>query len=350
MNRYSYIVSSILSSFLKSFSIVFLYYLTYIFEIDKIFSIIFDNNIYNKFISILNLLMYFIICFKIYIAYYNFRNLSNNIFDIQNISKKFFTIYFTTLNLHYIYNEDYNSLNDENFIEYNDLEYHGDYNNINSIDNIIDIKKINITYMRDLIILYISNILLLNSNNKTDSIFFKDCQKINNYLLDEIQIISYDYIYNKEIIISFIEYLVLKNLNMLKNNDYIDTLGYNNLIDEFNKLQYVISNIQKSSYYRFSNKFIFLHLRYLTNIIFILNIFSIVNYYKEINNQYILILVLIISIISFLIFLLDNTLNIFINSFNNIDKLFNCHRLIHNINNDLYILNYFYISNKDYNK
>jgi hypothetical protein len=324
----------------------------------------------SNYTYILNVLITVIFIFKISIGYINYKQIFGCIFDIYKFTKNFFISYCTIINYNcYVIDESDIIENDvSDFHDYTadrDLEYRGgnyrrsyylddSYSECASADSSIirkltseNTKKINILYIKEILILYISHTIYIYTGIYTNSAFFREFKKLNSFIFNEVQRDHYDFKYNnKELHSNYLELLILKNLINLKKSDYLSSSDYSVLYNSFSKLQNSINKLQTLSFK--NNKL--LYVEYIINIILALELLNLVSYYiiyVQINNNSYLD-GLIIFFTSFIMYLINDLSMIFINIFNNLDNIFDCEGYIFNLNDELYLLNYFYISNLEY--
>ena len=352
---------TILLSSLKASLFLSLYYLLGKLNISLNSSDI--NSIY-----ILNLLIILIISFKIYVGYLNYKNIFDCIFNIYKFTKHFYISYCTIINYKYIEEDiyvsdceihDYTSGNYESrgisYLgdKYDDEEYEEYEDNLSYIDKSFNDlsmsknKKINLLYTKEILIIYISHTIYMYTEIFTNSSFFRESKKINEFIFNEVQKDHYDFNYNsKELHSNYIELLILKNLNHLKINNYITPSDYSILYSSFSNLQNYISKLQALS---FKNTKIS-YLNYIMNCILVLNLSNIVLYNIKNNNcfncQYFN--GFLIFVISFIVYLINDISMIFINIFKNLHNIFDCESYIYNHNDELFLLNYFYLKNIEY--
>ncbi len=320
---------------------------------------------------ILNFLTISIIIFKIYIGYLNYKKTFECIFNIYKFTKNFYISYCTIINYKYIEEDIYTSEYDIH--DYTDGNYQNvpsrsrsysneSYSNESFVDesfredsyvnniNLASIKKTNMLYIKEILIVYVSHTIYIYTGILSNSSFFREFKKINSFISNEIQRVHYDFKYNnKELHSNYIELLILKNLISLKNNKYIVSNDYYILYDSFYHLQNYIHKLQTLS---FKNNKI-LYGNYLINFILILNLLNLVFVQlkftlNEQNNFNIYLDGIFIYIISFFIYFINDLSMIFINIFKNLDKLFDCENYIYTLNDELFLLNYLYLSNLEY--
>lgn len=324
----------------------------------------------TNYTHILNTLIIGIFIFKISIGYINYKQIFSSIFDIYKLTKNFYITYCTIINYNSNYTEDdvdivENDIHDYTADNFRDLEYRGgDYRRSFYLDdaysesasrdssNICKLtsentKKINIIYIKEILVLYISHTIYIYTGIYTNSTFFREFKKLNSFVFNEVQRVHYEFKYdNKELHSNYLELLVLKNLINLKKNDYLSSSDYSILYNSFSKLQNAIHKLQTLSFKNSKLSYV----EYIINFILALDLLNLVSYYTvyvQINNNSYLD-GLIIFITSFVIYLINDLSMIFINIFKNLDSIFDCEGYIFNLNDELYLLNYFYISDLEY--
>lgn len=324
----------------------------------------------TNYIHTLNILITVIFIFKISIGYLNYKQIFECIFNIYKFTKNFYISYCTIINYNYNYIEEGIYTTDDDIHDYTsdnfkDLEYRGgEYRRTSYLDDtysecisrnssnthkltLENKKKINILYIKEILILYVSNTIYICTGIFTNSTFFREFKKLNSFIFNEVQRTHYDFKYdNKELNSNYIELLILKNLINLKNNDYIASSDYSLLYNSFSKLQNSVNKLQSLSFKNDRLSYI----DYIINFILILNLLNLISYYTiyiQINNNSYL-NGLIIFTTSFITYLINDISMIFINIFKNLDKIFDCESYIFNLNDELFLLNYFYISDLEY--
>lgn len=365
------IIYTILLSFLKASLFLTIYLILNKLNITSNLSDI--NCIY-----ILNLLTILILSFKIYIGYLNYNSAFNCIFNIYKYTKIFYISYCTIIDYKYIEDDKYTSeygIND--FHDYDNSDYHNsdyefrgisyiknsykddvyDDDDLSSLDDISSlgdqindlsiskIKKNNLLYIKEIIILYISHTIYIYTGIYKNSSFFREFKKINSFIFNEIQKNHYEFHYNtKELHSSYIELLILKNLINIKNKNYITSSQYSILYNSFSNLQDSITKMQTLSFK--NNKITYLN--YVVNSFLTLNLANISLYYIYNNRNNYYYYGLILFIISFIIHFINEISINFIDIFKNFDYIFNCEDYIYNINDELFLLNYLYTNNIEY--
>lgn len=323
-----------------------------------------------NYIYTLNVLITIIFIFKIFIGYINYKQIFDCIFDIYKFTKNFYISYCTIINYNLYSIDDIDNIEDDtndihDYTHDRNLEFMGgnyrrsyylddSYSESTSTDstNIRKLtsentKKINILYIKEILILYISHTIYIYTGIYTNSTFFREFKKLNSFIFNEVQRAHYDFKYdNKELHSNYLELLILKNLINLKKSDYLSSSDYSILYNSFSKLQNSINKLQTLSFK--NNKLSYVE--YIINIILALELLNLISYYiiyVQINNNSYLDGLIIFST-SFIIYLINDLSMIFINIFNNLDSIFDCEGYIFNLNDELYLLNYFYINNLEY--
>ena len=264
---------------------------------------------------------------KFYISYINFINTFKLLENIYSSTKYLLTMYTILINYEFVDN---------------DIDGDIDDNSINisiNIENIQYNKKIQITYIKDLIILYLSisfssifklnNILISCSGNKQllDSLN-NEIKQINN---------SNN---NTSLLLSLIELLILKNFNDLKNLNFINISDYNLLINIFKKLQDLISELSHINSANNTNNLLISF----TYTVLYLNI--IIIYIQYLNNDIYSFLCTVF--INFIIIFIDDMINTYLNICKILSNIFDFENYIKEINEDIFMIHYLYISNKEY--
>jgi hypothetical protein len=209
--------------------------------------------------------------------------------------------------------------------------------NIN-IENSQYNKKIQLTYMKDMIILYLSLSLSSVFKLKKNLTPYVDNKRLLDYLNNEVKQINNNN--DGIIIISLIELLILKNFNDLKKLNYININDCNILINAFKKLQELISEL----YHLNSNNNINYLIISFTYVILFLNIILI--YIQYINND--IYSFIFTVIINFIIIFIDDIINKYLYICNLLSNIFDFETYIKEINEDVFMMHYLYISNKEY--
>lgn len=280
-------------------------------------------NINTLYIDKLNILLISMFLIKFYICYNNYIKIFKLLENIYSSSKYLLTLY--TIFINYTYIDD--SIDDSN------------ENSINiSIDNIQYNKKLQITYIKDLIILYISISLSSIFKLKNQLISYLNNKQLVEYLNNEVKHIN-NSDNNTHILLSLVELLILKNFNDLYNLNHISKNDQHLLINSFKNLQNNISELSS-----LNNNNLYDIIKSLTYIILFLNITII--YMQYLNNDIYSFIVTII--INFIIILIDDILNVYSYIYNILSNIFDFDTYIKEINEDIYMMNYLSISNKEY--
>lgn len=280
-------------------------------------------NINTLYIDKLNILLISMFLIKFYICYNNYIKIFKLLENIYSSSKYLLTLY--TIFINYTYIDDSIDDSDENSI------------NI-SIDNIQYNKKLQITHIKDLMILYISISLSSIFKLKNQLISYLNNKQLVEYLNNEVKHIN-NSDNNTHILLSLIELLILKNFNDLYNLNHISKNDQHLLINSFKNLQ---NNILELS--SLNNNNLYDIIKSLTYIILFLNITII--YMQYLNNDIYSFIVTII--INFIIIIIDDILNVYSYIYNILSNIFDFDTYIKEINEDIYMMNYLSISNKEY--
>ena len=280
-------------------------------------------NINTLYIDKLNILLISMFLIKFYICYNNYIKIFKLLENIYSSSKYLLTLY--TIFINYTYIDDSIDESDEISI------------NI-SIDNIQYNKKLQITHIKDLMILYISISLssIFKLKNQLNS--YLNNKQLIEYLNNEVKHIN-NSDNNTHILLSLIELLILKNFNDLYNLNHISKNDQHLLINSFKNLQ---NNILELS--SLNNNNLYNIIKSLTYIILFLNITII--YMQYLNNDIYSFIVTII--INFIIIIIDDILNVYSYIYNILSNIFDFDTYIKEINEDIYMMNYLSISNKEY--
>lgn len=280
-------------------------------------------NINTLYIDKLNILLISMFLIKFYICYNNYIKIFKLLENIYSSSKYLLTLY--TIFINYTYIDDSIDDSDENSI------------NI-SIDNIQYNKKLQITHIKDLMILYISISLSSIFKLKNQLISYLNNKQLVEYLNNEVKHIN-NSDNNTHILLSLVELLILKNFNDLYNLNHISKNDQHLLINSFKNLQNNISELSS-----LNNNNLYDIIKSLTYIILFLNITII--YMQYLNNDIYSFIVTII--INFIIILIDDILNVYSYIYNILSNIFDFDTYIKEINEDIYMMNYLSISNKEY--
>lgn len=285
------------------------------------------HNIYihTIYIEKLNILLISLLFIKFFISYTNYIKIFKLLENIYTSIKYILTTYTITINQEYM---------DNNLDDIEDNIYDNIENNIeNNIDN--NSIKLQISYIKDLIILYIS--LSFSSIFKLDKYFisYLDNKELLEYLQNEIKHIN-----NKDnsthLLISLIELLILQNFNNL---NYINNTDKLLLIDHFNKLQNLILEL-----YSLNNIQLYRILQLFTYFILFFNI--IIIYIQYLNDDIISFIITIL--INFSIIFIDDIINSYLYIFDVLSNIFDFDNYIKEINEEIYIINYLNLSNKEF--
>ena len=307
-------------SFIKSISFGSIYILQpYMYNI----------NINYLYIDKLNILFISLLLIKFYISYINYIKTFKLLENIYSSTKYLFTIYTILIN-----NEDINE-------DMNDIEELDNSVNISiNIENTKYNKKIHITYIKDMIIIYLS--ISFSSVFKLIKIFtsYLENKQLLEYLNNEIKQINNNSNSNNVLLLPLIELLILKNFNDLKTLNYINLNDYNLLINTFKRLQDFISDLYnlkgKKNIYNFIISF--------TYIILFLNITIV--YIQYLNND--IYSFLCTLLINFIIIFIDDIINKYLDICTILSNIFDFDNFIKELNEDMFMMHYLYISNKEY--
>jgi hypothetical protein len=280
-------------------------------------------NINTLYIDKLNILLISMFLIKFYICYNNYIKIFKLLENIYSSSKYLLTLY--TIFINYTYIDD--SIDDSDEISINI-----------SIDNIQYNKKLQITHIKDLMILYISISLSSIFKLKNQLISYLNNKQLVEYLNNEVKHIN-NSDNNTHILLSLIELLILKNFNDLYNLNHISKNDQHLLINSFKNLQNNISELSS-----LNNNNLYDIIKSLTYIILFFNITII--YMQYLNNDIYSFIVTII--INFIIIFIDDILNVYSYIYNILSNIFDFDTYIKEINEDIYMMNYLSISNKEY--
>ena len=289
------------------------------------------HNIYinTLYIDKLNILLISLLLIKFYISYINFINTFKLLENIYSSTKYVLTMYTILINC------DFTDGDIDGDIDDND-------NSINisiNTDNIQYNKKIQITYIKDLIILYLSisfsSIFKLNNT----LISYSGNKQLLDSLNNEIKQINNSN-NNTSLLLSLIELLILKNFNDLKNLNFINISDYNLLINIFKKLQDLISELTHINSANNTNNLLISF----TYAVLYLNI--IIIYIQYLNNDIFSFLCTVF--INFIIIFIDDMINTYLNICKILSNIFDFENYIKEINEDIFMIHYLYISNKEY--
>ena len=280
-------------------------------------------NINTLYIDKLNILLISMFLIKFYICYNNYIKIFKLLENIYSSSKYLLTLY--TIFINYTYIDD--SIDDSDEISINI-----------SIDNIQYNKKLQITHIKDLMILYISISLSSIFKLKNQLISYLNNKQLVEYLNNEVKHIN-NSDNNTHILLSLIELLILKNFDDLYNLNHISKNDQHLLINSFKNLQNNISELSS-----LNNNNLYNIIKSLTYIILFLNITII--YMQYLNNDIYSFIVTII--INFIIIFIDDILNVYSYIYNILSNIFDFDTYIKEINEDIYMMNYLSISNKEY--
>ena len=239
----------------KILPIIILYYLIYIFN-NYWFKL---NPVNFLYIIIILLLTLFTLSYKIYFLYYNYYIYNSLLDNITKNIKLYYINYALSLNLvQNIKTLNNNSINKNNYINYNsnnniiDIYDSDQYLSDNDIDDIEDskylikeyndkliyqneLKKYNLLYIKELLVLYITYIINLYNNKKDGKINYnKDFYKYENFI---------NHFENGLLNISSNELKFISNVN-----DFIFNL-FQDVKNEYNIIQNELS-LQKDSLIR----------------------------------------------------------------------------------------------------
>lgn len=289
----------------------------------------YNHNIYinTLYIDKLNILLILLLLIKFYISYNNFINTFKLLENIYSSTKYLLTMYTILINY-----------------EFTDSDIDGDIDD-NSVNISINIensqynKKIQITYIKDLIILYLSisfsSVFKLNNTLISCSENKQLLESLNN----EIKQINNSN-NNTSLLLSLIELLILKNFNDLKNLNFINISDYNLLINIFKKLQDLISELSHINSTNNTHNLIIS----ITYVVLYLNI--IIIYIQYLNNDIYSFLCTVF--INFIIIFIDDMINTYLNIYKILSNIFDFENYIKEINEDIFMIHYLYISNKEY--
>ena len=289
---------------------------------------IYNFNINKFYIEKLNILFMSLLLIKFYLSYSNYIKTLKLLENIYSSTKYLLTIYTILINYEYM---------DSEIDETDELDDTDNSVNIN-IENSQYNKKIQLTYMKDMIILYLSLSLSSVFKLKKNLTPYVDNKRLLDYLNNEVKQINNNN--DGIIIISLIELLILKNFNDLKKLNYININDCNILINAFKKLQELISEL----YHLNSNNNINYLIISFTYVILFLNIILI--YIQYINND--IYSFIFTVIINFIIIFIDDIINKYLYICNLLSNIFDFETYIKEINEDVFMMHYLYISNKEY--
>jgi hypothetical protein len=298
------------------------------------------NNTLTMYIDKFNYLLISLLIIKFYIGFSDYKKIFKLLENLYSSTKYLFTLYITSIDYNYI------SDNEESYdesIDFHDIQHH---------------KKIHIMYIKEILIMYISFTLsyIFKLNNKLH--IFTEYKQLHQYLYNEIEKIRpYDYIdstssyctlkkthITKDTITpSFIELLVLKNFNSIKNMNYINQQNQDNLVKNFKKIQDIINELYIMNL-RLNDNNIYYPIIIFTYIIIYVNIISIYLQYLN-DNVYNFLITLFLN---FIIIFIDDIINQYLNMCYLLANIFNFDNYIKEINDDMYLINYLYASNTEY--
>lgn len=281
-----------------------------------------DIYINSFYIDKLNILLMYLLIIKLYISITNYIHIFKLLENIYSQTKYLFTIYNNLINY-----------------EYMDDDIDGSSNISINIDDLQNNKRIQINYIRDILILYLSIIFSYVFKLNKKLTYFMEHKQLYNYLESEIKQINIRH-NSDELMISLIELLILKNFNNIKNLNYINSNDHELLIKVFKKLQNSISEL-----YSLIGKYeIYYIIIIFTYIILFINIISIYIQYLNINIYSFLFSLL----INFIIIFLDDIINVYLNLCFILSKIFDFETYLKELTDEFFITDYLYRVNKEY--
>lgn len=289
------------------------------------------NNTLTMYINKFNYLLISLLIVKFYIGFNDYKKILKLLEKLYSSTKYLFTLYTISIDYNYIYND--NSESYDVNIDIIDIQSH---------------KKIHIIYIKEILILYISVTLsyIFKLNNK---LIFTEFKQLNQYIYNEIEKIRpYTHIDNIHLVkdtitSSFIELLVLKNFNSIKNMNYINQKNQDNLVKNFKKIQDILNELYIMRLWLDDYNIYYLVILF-TYIIIYINIISIYLQYLN-DNIYNFIITLFFN---FIIIFIDDIINQYLNICYLLSDIFDFDNYIKEINKDMFIINYLYLSNTEY--
>lgn len=339
-NKYLYffIHRNNLIIYIQLILILILYYILQAFKYSKYPIILIDEFL----IYILNFTNIFMLLILLIINYNLYLSKLKNIYKICNLS--------TNIYLYLIinYNNEENELIDE--IDDNNINHNNIHNNnelIIPIDNNYTNQKQIIKYqdlnnIKEIILFYVTYIFIIcnisNNNFINDSTFkIKNYAKFDTFINEEINNLYYNFnINHNKFKLDYINYDLIKYINIIYKNNYLCYNHYNTLINYINQLNKTINTIL----FQLDCK-IYILLTFISNILLWLSIISINLYYINFLPDDGIIFVLILS---FIYLFIQNINYMLLNSFkytNNIDNKnygINLINILHNLYDEFYII------------
>jgi len=317
------------------------------------------------FIYNINIITVILLILKLYISHKNYTNIIKYLYSINKCTNTLFIKYITSIN---IFNNEtiddiddleentidrynamdryntqdnrYNSMHDNRYNSMHDNRYNP-HDNSNEM-KLIEMKKNNIIWFKEILLLYIiyvihicknTNIL---SNNKNI-----EYEQFNEYVNNEIRKIYYNLnTENEQIKLSYLELLLYKNIELNKKNNILSYVDFNILNKHINHLQsdvntlYNISN-EKNNYYVCIN--------YMCKFIILINLINLVFYYISDDSLYGGIY---LFLLSYIILYIEHVSSLLLRPLDN--NIINLDKYLTDINDEIYLINYFYLSNIEY--
>lgn len=334
----------------KILPIIILYYLIYI-----------CNNYWFKlypvnflYIIIILLLTLFTLFYKIYLLYYNYYIYNSLLDNITKNLKLYYINYALSLNLvQNIKTQNTNSINynsNDNIIDIYDSDQYLSDNDIEDSkyiineynDNLIyqnELKKYNLLYIKELLVLYITYIINLYNNKKDGKINYnKDFYKYENFINNEIRKLYHNININKEQFnLEYLNYLIIKHLYLSFNTLHIISISNYKILYKINNELYTdILNFYKMIIIK-NNLYTLFNIFY--NLIYYINAINLIIYFLIINLEYGIIYILILFCL-LLIFEIISNKNY---------EIYNINDYLINLLDEIFIFHNFYLQNIQYN-
>jgi hypothetical protein len=197
-----------------------------------------------------------------------------------------------------------------------------------------ELKKHNLIYIKELLVLYISYIFNLHNNNNN---YNQDFYKFENFMNNEIRKLYHNININKDHFnIEYLNYLIIKHLYL--SNNTLQIVSSSNY-----KILYKINNNLYNDILNFYNKLILkdnfiIIFNLFYNLIYYINAINLIIYFIIINSEYGIIYILILYII---------ILNFEILSYKYIQQN-DIHDKLTNLLDEIFIFHNFYLQNIQY--
>jgi hypothetical protein len=303
----------------------------------------------NIYLYILNLIIIFLLLFRLFIAHNSYINIYNKINNIYNLLNKIFIFYLITFQINDNDIDDIDEPNTNIILANNFNHYY--YLPNNNLPNNIKIDYVN--EFRHLLLFYLTYLFTICkvennnfiTNNNINFINYDRFEDFINNKIKNLNLFHHLNINNYQFKLNYIEANIINNIYKVYNNGFINFYNYKYLLKIFKLIQIDSFKVLNSLN---QNTILFDLLNYINEILIFINIISLIiyfiNFIPDIGIIYIIIISFILLYINHIIYILFQNFKLINN-----DKIknqgINVDNILNNLYDELYIFSNIEITN-----